>query len=76
MVEHRVLFLVCLIACFTWSAAEEQEVTKEWTALPIVLWHGMGDTCCGRGSVGFIKRHLEEHYGLDVHSLKGTITSF
>ena len=28
--------------------------------LPIVLWHGMGDSCCDPESIGKVKRHLEE----------------
>lgn len=31
--------------------------------LPIVLWHGMGDTCCNPLSIGYLKEHLEKKYG-------------
>merc|ERR1719385_561073 len=38
---------------------------------PIVLWHGMGDSCCNPASMGSIKRMLEDELpGVYVHSLK------
>jgi hypothetical protein len=30
--------------------------------LPIVLWHGMGDTCCNPISIGGVKSALEKQY--------------
>lgn len=39
--------------------------------IPIVLWHGMGDTCCNPMSLGKIKKILEENIpGVYVTSLK------
>ncbi|KAJ2156218.1 hypothetical protein GGF46_005338 [Coemansia sp. RSA 552] len=39
--------------------------------LPVVLWHGMGDTCCDGGSMGTIIRTIEEEIpGAYVHSVK------
>ncbi len=32
-------------------------------ALPVVLWHGMGDSCCSLGSVGSIKKLIEDKLG-------------
>jgi len=38
--------------------------------LPVVLWHGMGDTCCDPLSMGRIKRLIEKHLpGIYVKSL-------
>ncbi|XP_032901143.1 palmitoyl-protein thioesterase 1-like [Amblyraja radiata] len=39
--------------------------TQPWTAqnntqLPVVIWHGMGDSCCNPLSMGFIKKLVEE----------------
>lgn len=39
--------------------------------IPIVLWHGMGDTCCNPMSLGKVKSILEENIrGVYVTSLK------
>ncbi|GMS79510.1 hypothetical protein PENTCL1PPCAC_1685, partial [Pristionchus entomophagus] len=39
--------------------------------LPIVIWHGMGDSCCNPMSMGAIKKHLEAKIpGVNVHSLQ------
>ncbi|XP_002061149.3 palmitoyl-protein thioesterase 1 [Drosophila willistoni] len=41
------------------------------TVLPVVLWHGMGDTCCLPFSLGSIKKLIEEQTnGTYVYSLK------
>jgi hypothetical protein len=32
--------------------------------LPIVLWHGMGDTCCNPISIGAVQKVLKDHYGV------------
>eukprot|EP01099_Mayorella_cantabrigiensis_P004631 TRINITY_DN351_c0_g1_i3.p1 TRINITY_DN351_c0_g1~~TRINITY_DN351_c0_g1_i3.p1 ORF type:complete len:152 (-),score=30.84 TRINITY_DN351_c0_g1_i3:548-967(-) len=38
--------------------------------LPVVLWHGMGDTCCYPFSMGRIKRLIEEQLpGIYVYSV-------
>ena len=38
---------------------------------PIVMWHGMGDTCCNPLSLGRIQKVLEDSIpGVYVHSLK------
>jgi len=37
---------------------------------PVVIWHGMGDSCCNPVSMGSIKKMLEEELpGVYVHSL-------
>jgi len=37
---------------------------------PVVLWHGMGDTCCNPLSMGYIKKIIEDQLpGIYVHSL-------
>jgi len=41
------------------------------TPTPVILWHGMGDSCCNPASMGSIKRMLEDALpGVYVHSLK------
>eukprot|EP00882_Tetradesmus_deserticola_P001826 GHRQ01001959.1.p1 GENE.GHRQ01001959.1~~GHRQ01001959.1.p1 ORF type:complete len:335 (+),score=139.67 GHRQ01001959.1:114-1118(+) len=37
--------------------------------LPVVLWHGMGDSCCSLGSMGSIKQLVEDKLGVFVHSI-------
>jgi len=38
--------------------------------LPIVLWHGMGDTCCNPFSLGSVKKMIEQEVpGVYVHSI-------
>jgi hypothetical protein len=36
---------------------------KNGGALPVVLWHGMGDSCCSLGSMGSIKKLIEDKLG-------------
>jgi len=37
---------------------------------PIILWHGMGDSCCAPWSMGYVKKLLEKHIpGIYVRSL-------
>uniref|UniRef100_A0A182NDS4 Palmitoyl-protein thioesterase 1 n=1 Tax=Anopheles dirus TaxID=7168 RepID=A0A182NDS4_9DIPT len=38
--------------------------------LPIVLWHGMGDTCCFPFSLGGVRKFLESEIGVYVKSIK------
>ncbi|XP_053679762.1 palmitoyl-protein thioesterase 1 isoform X1 [Anopheles nili] len=38
--------------------------------LPIVLWHGMGDTCCFPFSLGGVKKFLESEIGVYVKSIE------
>lgn len=39
------------------------------SALPVVLWHGMGDSCCAAGSMGAVKEMIEEELGVFVYSV-------
>lgn len=45
-----------------------QEAVSE--KLPIVLWHGMGDTCCFPFSLGGVKKFLESEIGVYVKSIE------
>jgi palmitoyl-protein thioesterase len=45
------------------NAADDQK------PLPIVLWHGMGDSCCALGSIGGVAKFLESRLGVFVHSV-------
>lgn len=37
--------------------------------LPVVLWHGMGDSCCSSSSIGAVKQLIEETLGVFVYSI-------
>ena len=44
--------------------------------LPVVIWHGMGDTCCNPASMGRIKKVIEKEVpGVHVYSVKIGATS-
>lgn len=32
--------------------------------LPVVLWHGMGDSCCAQSSIGAVKKLIEDKLGV------------
>lgn len=45
--------------------------TSAKNATPVVMWHGMGDSCCLPFSMGAIKKELEQRItGVYVHSLE------
>jgi palmitoyl-protein thioesterase len=45
--------------------------SKQQDKLPVVMWHGMGDTCCNPLSLGRIQKIIEQALpGIHVHSLK------
>lgn len=59
----RLLIVLTLIVGS--SLSQESNTTK-----PVVIWHGMGDTCCYPFSMGRIKKVIEKHVpGIYVHSL-------
>lgn len=37
--------------------------------LPVVLWHGMGDSCCAPYSIGAVAKVIEARLGVFVHSI-------
>merc|ERR1712078_433518 len=42
----------------------------ESSALPVVLWHGMGDSCCDPHSMGRVKTLIEDELGVYVYSVQ------
>jgi len=58
------MWIVLLASCLLGLVATDP------TPTPVVIWHGMGDSCCNPASMGSIKTMLEEELpGVYVHSL-------
>ena len=58
----KLTFAVALLALASLHVSE--------AVLPIVIWHGMGDSCCNPLSMGRIKKMFEEELpGVYVRSL-------
>ena len=52
------------------SAGAAAFVFGKSSPLPVVIWHGMGDSCCNPLSMGAVKRIIEDEVpGIYVHSL-------
>lgn len=46
-------------------------VAKAANPVPLVIWHGMGDTCCFPFSIGAIAKLVKQHVpGIYVHSIE------
>jgi len=59
------LILLLFVVC---GAANSKQLGD--TPTPIVLWHGMGDSCCNPFSMGSVSRYLQKKIpGAYVHSL-------
>eukprot|EP00878_Enallax_costatus_P005941 GHUV01006232.1.p1 GENE.GHUV01006232.1~~GHUV01006232.1.p1 ORF type:complete len:120 (+),score=18.55 GHUV01006232.1:110-469(+) len=81
MVRPRCALLLLVVVAHACSAARLPEVQllkpvreaiigpSSAQALPVVLWHGMGDSCCSLGSMGSIKKLIEDKLGVFVHSI-------
>jgi len=66
------VFNLCMIYLGLRTAAGSvmHQVESSSSVVPIVLWHGMGDSCCNPFSMGSVKSLLEEKIpGVYVHSL-------
>lgn len=62
-------FLATLVLCL--HQGQGLEIDYGNRSVPIVLWHGMGDSCCNPLSLGAFKETLEKHIpGVYVHSLR------
>ena len=54
---------------FASGGAVSLELTKS-PPLPVVMWHGMGDSCCNPWSMGAVKRMIQDEVpGIYIHSL-------
>ena len=51
------------------SSPRSSSSSSSSSPLPIVLLHGMGDSCCALGSIGGVAKFLESRLGVFVHSI-------
>lgn len=64
MYMSRPIMLVCLSVCLSFSFVSSSKPT------PVVLWHGMGDSCCNPLSMGSVAKFIETRVpGIHVNSL-------
>lgn len=66
------LILLCATCAYTARVPRHHDgriVTDNKKALPVVMWHGMGDSCCASYSIGKIKNLIEDQLG----ELKGML---
>lgn len=68
------LLLLLAVSCQAGSACSEVGLplaeTIRTRQLPVVLWHGMGDSCCNNRSIGAVRRRIQEVLGgVFVHSI-------
>jgi len=62
------LITLALVVLFSFTASAKS--INGNTSLPVVIWHGMGDSCCNPLSMGSIKRMIESKLaGVYVRSL-------
>ena len=64
----KLILLVCVLSSSASVRAarvqRDAEIIQPQNArLPVVLWHGMGDSCCASGSIGALKSLIEEKLG-------------
>mmetsp|Transcript_37671 Transcript_37671/g.83889 ORF Transcript_37671/g.83889 Transcript_37671/m.83889 type:complete len:332 (+) Transcript_37671:101-1096(+) len=65
-----VLCVLCVSAATATSLRGSKQVIKQAAnALPVVIWHGMGDSCCSPYSTGAIKKLIEDRLGVFVYSI-------
>ncbi|XP_048414249.1 palmitoyl-protein thioesterase 1 [Stegostoma tigrinum] len=57
--------------CFVWETVRGKTTPNHTEPVPVVIWHGMGDSCCNPLSMGFIKKLVERDIpGIYVLSLE------
>lgn len=51
------------------AALQQQHDPLPTGPLPVVMWHGMGDSCCSLGSIGSVAKAIEDELGVFVYSI-------
>ncbi len=67
MVSRRAAMLATMLALTLSSGAQELEMLAPHDPMPVLLWHGMGDTCCA--GLLAVKERIEGVTGAYVHSI-------
>lgn len=63
--------IIFIILPFLFSDIDICYAQVKNASLPLVMWHGMGDSCCNPLSLGAIQSLIEKHVeGIYVHSLQ------
>lgn len=71
MIRVYVVFVVTILCVNTGYCSHENKEEKDDSPLPIVLWHGMGDSCCFSFSLGKIQEILQNELpGVYVNSIR------
>uniref|UniRef100_A0A0N5BBS9 Palmitoyl-protein thioesterase 1 n=1 Tax=Strongyloides papillosus TaxID=174720 RepID=A0A0N5BBS9_STREA len=72
---HYYLILLLIVSAFTKEKRRglvylTKKKSYKNVSTPVVMWHGMGDSCCNPLSMGRVKKLIQEHLpGTYVHSL-------
>jgi len=75
--QWRVLCLLALVAVAHGARLPDDDIgSEDVRSLPVVLWHGMGDSCCSLGSIGSVKKLIEDNLGVFVHSIATGTTEY
>jgi palmitoyl-protein thioesterase len=62
--QWRLLCLLALVAVAKGARLQDDNpLFADSAPLPVVLWHGMGDSCCSLGSIGSVKKLIEDNLG-------------
>jgi len=63
------MMYLCVILCLSVVTCTSSHATVN-SSLPLVLWHGMGDSCCAEGSVSPIMQLIQSHLpSIHMHSI-------
>ncbi|XP_060703452.1 palmitoyl-protein thioesterase 1 isoform X2 [Hemiscyllium ocellatum] len=69
--QGRGWMLLLLCVSFVWETVSWKTASNDTEPVPVVIWHGMGDSCCNPLSMGFIKKLVEQEItGIYVLSLE------
>ncbi|XP_012221178.1 palmitoyl-protein thioesterase 1 [Linepithema humile] len=69
--SHSFIFIVVIFLCANVDHCLDERKEKTDSPIPIVLWHGMGDSCCFTFSLGKIQEILQNEIpGIYINSIR------
>ncbi|XP_018357055.1 PREDICTED: palmitoyl-protein thioesterase 1 isoform X2 [Trachymyrmex septentrionalis] len=69
-INHICIFIAVILLCANADCLRE-DIKSTGSPVPVVLWHGMGDSCCFSFSLGKIQQILQDEIpGIYVHSIR------